>query len=248
MACEARAQQLALYVDGELPSAGERDIEQHLQTCAECSAAVRDAMQEKTTIRLAARQFSPRPEFRAQIYRQITSASVRSHRWFAVPLAATAILLVAAAFLLFLTRRQSDQPQLFNQLADQHVSTLASANPVDVLSTDRHTVKPWFEGKLPFTFNLPEFAGTPYSLIGGKVTFLRQSPGAELIFQLRQHRISLFIVQERAIGSVSTDEATLSGSALNVCSWNQNGLDYALVGDVSRNDLEALRDLLRSAH
>lgn len=246
MACEARAQQLVLYVDGELPTTVESEVEQHLQSCAGCSAAVRNAMHEKATIRLAARQLSPRPEFRSQIYRQIAAPASRS-KWFAAPVLAAAFLIVAA-FLLLITRRQPDQPQLFSELADLHVSTLASTNPVDVLSTDRHTVKPWFEGKLPFSFNLPEFAGTPFSLVGGKVTYLHQSPGAELLFQLRQHRLSLFIFQDRGVSEDVSANVTLKGSALNVCSWDENGLHYFLVGDVSQGDLEHLRDLLRSAH
>ncbi len=86
-----------------------------------------------------------------------------------------------------------------SELVDQHVATLASSNPVDVVSTDRHTVKPWFEGKIPFTFNLPDLQGSPFALAGGRVAYVKQSPGAELIFRIRQHQISVFIFQERAL-------------------------------------------------
>ena len=63
-----------------------------------------------------------------------------------------------------------------SELVDLHVATLASSNPIDVVSSDRHTVKPWFEGKIPFTFNLPELQNSPFTLVGGRVSYLNQSP------------------------------------------------------------------------
>jgi anti-sigma factor RsiW len=89
--------------------------------------------------------------------------------------------------------------QALGELADLHVATLASAtNPVDVVSTDRHTVKPWFQGKLPFSFNLPEMQNSPLKLIGGRLAYFQQSLGAQLLFEIRKHRISVFIFQNRA--------------------------------------------------
>ena len=102
------------------------------------------------------------------------------------------------------------------------------------------------DGKLPFTFDLPELQNTPFTLIGGKVIYLRQAPGAELMFGLRQHRISLFIFQQRAVGSLHAADSTLPGSSLNVHAWSSNGLEYLLVGDVGQDDLNRLQALLRS--
>ena len=69
-----------------------------------------------------------------------------------------------------------------SELADLHVATLASSNPVDVVSTDRHTVKPWFAGKIPFTFNLPELQDSPFVLVGGRVSYLTNRRGRSLFF------------------------------------------------------------------
>jgi len=74
---------------------------------------------------------------------------------------------------------------VFSEIADLHVSTLASSSPVDVISTDRHTVKPWFQGKIPFAFNLPELQNSEFTLIGGRMTYLDQTPGAHLIYDAR---------------------------------------------------------------
>ncbi len=133
-----------------------------------------------------------------------------------------------------------------SELADLHVATLASSNPVDVVSTDRHTVKPWFEGKVPFTFNLPELQNSPFVLVGGRVTYLNQSPGAELIFRVRLHQISVFIFQEKDMGNVGSDGA-LAAHSFGIRSWSHSGLRYFVIGDASAQDLDKLSELLKSA-
>jgi anti-sigma factor RsiW len=204
-------------------------------------------MQEKHAIQLAGRKFQPDPAFRARIYRQIERPAKKRRIWSIAPVAAAAVLIIAGVLMFSVTRQNISEQQLLSEISDLHVSTLASQNPVDVISTDRHTVKPWFEGKLPFTFNLPELQNTPFTLVGGKVVYLHQAPGAELIFGLRQHRISLFIFQQRASGGAYDANLTLSGSSLNVHAWSSNGLEYLLIGDVSGEDMNQLQNLLRSA-
>ena len=75
----------------------------------------------------------------------------------------------------YVGRESARRQRVFSELADLHVSALASATPVDVISTDRHTVKPWFQGRIPFSFNLPELQGSEFTLIGGRVTYLAQT-------------------------------------------------------------------------
>lgn len=85
---------------------------------------------------------------------------------------------------------------MLSEVADLHIATLASANPIDVVSTDRHTVKPWFAGKIPFTFNLPELQNSPFTLLGAKVSYLNQSPGAHSIA-----RASIFFTNSPSVKS-----------------------------------------------
>ena len=118
------------------------------------------------------------------------------------------------------------------ELLDLHVATLASANPVDVISTDRHTVKPWFQGKLPFTFNLPELQNSPFKLIGGKVIYFDHNPGAQLLFQLRNHQLSVFILQDRP-GMMSQAVTSAREMAFNAETWSEGGLRYVVIGDAS---------------
>jgi anti-sigma factor RsiW len=127
------------------------------------------------------------------------------------------------------------------------VATLASLNPVDVISTDRHTVKPWFAGKIPFTFNLPELQGSPFILVGGKVSYLGQSPGAELIFRLRQHQISVFIFQDRGPREARENKTVPTALSFEVRTWHSNGLRYFVIGDASAQDLDNLSELIKAA-
>ncbi len=246
MACELWTAKLDAYFDGELPPDEARALQEHLRGCASCSTEGLNALQQKLAVRAAGQRFKPDPAFRARIEKSIAARQPSLWKRYWLPILATAsVLLIASAFLLTLTRERRSEQQLLSELADLHVATLASSNPVDVVSTDRHTVKPWFEGKIPFSFNLPELQGSPFVLVGGKVTYLEQSPGAELIYRVRQHQISVFIFQEKDLKNVRGDEA-LSSHSFGVRSFSLNGLRYFLIGDAGAPDLDKLTELLQS--
>jgi anti-sigma factor RsiW len=245
MACEPWTEKLDAYLDGELPASEARALAEHLRGCAACAAEGLRKVQLKRAVQAAGQRFMPDPAFRARIQNSIAGRRPLFWSLRSLPILVTvAVMLLVGA--LFLTLNRSQQP-LISELVDQHVATLASPNPVDVISTDRHTVKPWFAGKIPFTFNLPELQGSPFVLVGGKVSYLGQSPGAELIFRVRQHQISVFIFQERGLGEVRDNEAPRSALSFEVRSWQHNGLRYFVIGDVSGQDLDKLSELIKAA-
>src|SRR4029077_14057444 len=141
----------------------------------------------------------------------------------------------------------SGRGQVFSEIADLHVATLASSSPVDVNSTDRHTVKPWFQGRIPFAFNLPELQSSEFSLLGGRMTYLEQTPGAHLIYDVRKHHISVFVFQERSLPAKLRDRASLPGKlSFNIETWSQGGLRYFVIGDASAADIDSLAKLFRA--
>lgn len=248
MACDAWLEKLDAYLDGELSSPDAKALSVHLRECAACAAESLSRVQQKRAVRAAAgSRFAPDPAFRARIQQSFTTRQPARWRRLWVPALAAAMVLViaGAAFLAFNTSRNRER-QLMSELADLHIATLASANPVDVVSSDRHTVKPWFAGKIPFTFNLPELQDSPFVLIGAKVSYLHQSPGAELIFRVRQHQISVFIFQER-VGDVGMHEGTQSAQSFNVRTWSHGGLLYFVIGDAGAQDLDKLSELIKAA-
>jgi anti-sigma factor RsiW len=246
MTCELWGGKLDAYLDGELPATEERALRTHLQGCAGCAAESLERLQTKRAIQAAAQRFVPDPAFRARMQARLSAAKParRSYRWFAA-LGAVAALLIVGTVFIARNRESARDQHLMSELADLHVAALASANPVDVISTDRHTVKPWFAGRIPFTFNLPELEGTPFVLVGGRISYLNQSPGAELIFRVRQHQISVFIFQERAAGTAPVTDSRTALS-FNVRSWTKNGLSYFVVSDASGEDLDKLSSLLKA--
>ena len=248
MVCESWTEKLDTYLDGELSAAEERAFIEHLRGCPGCAAESLSRVQQKRALRAAGQRFTPDPAFRARIHKSIAAPwPARWNRLWVPVLAVAAIFLIAGLLPLILNHgRRSDQ-RLLSELADLHVATLASSNPVDVVSTDRHTVKPWFAGKIPFTFNLPELQDSPFTLLGGKVSYLNQSPGAELIFRVRQHQISVFIFQESALGNLRPDDALHTAASFNARSWSHNGLRYFVIGDVSLQDLDKLSDMFKAA-
>src|ERR1035438_1221621 len=167
--------------------------------------------------------------------------------WTILAVPAMSVLIVSVAVNFYVGRESERRQRVFSELADLHVAALASAAPVDVVSTDRHTVKPWFQGKIPFSFNLPELQGSEFTLLGGRVTYLAQTPGAHLIYQVRKHEVSVFIFQDRGEEPASLASGPVHTVSFNVENWTQNGLRYFVVGDVSADDIQALGKLLRDA-
>jgi anti-sigma factor RsiW len=164
-------------------------------------------------------------------------------------LAATAaVILVAGTLTSTYLGTRTNRDGVFSEIADLHVETLASSSPVDVISTDRHTVKPWFQGKIPFAFNLPELQNSEFSLLGGRMTYLNQTPGAHLIYDVRKHHISVFVFQERSLPA-RVDENSLSPKKLpfNLETWSQGGLRYFVIGDASPADIDSLAKLFKAA-
>jgi anti-sigma factor RsiW len=239
---------LDLYVDGELLGGELTQVEAHLRTCPTCAADALSRLQLKRMTQAAGHRFSPSPEFRQKIAQSITVAKRPRRAWRGAPAlaAAAALVLMLVPAAIWLQRSRSEQA--LAELADLHVSTLASANPVDVVSSDRHNVKPWFQGKLPFTFNLPELQTSPFKLIGGRLTYFQQSPGAQLLFEVGKHQISVFIFQNRAELSRLNSGSSLSKQlAFNTETWTKGGLWYFVLGDASVSDIHDLSELLKSA-
>lgn len=249
MGCDAWREKLDAYADGELSSAEADELARHLRQCTHCAADVLDRMQTKRAVAIAGRQFTDSPELRQRVRNSVAATPDRkaTPMWRVLIAPALLVLILSVSVNWFVGREKARRERVYGELADLHVTTLASASPVDVVSTDRHTVKAWFEGKIPFTFNLPDLQGTSLELLGGRVTYLGQAPGAELIYRLRKHETSVFIFQDRGGEPGGLTSAPIQAMSFHVESWAKNGLQYFVVGDVSADDLEALGKLFRDA-
>lgn len=248
MECEVWRDKLDLYADGELPPAEASEFSAHMRGCAECAAGALQRVQLKRAVAAAGTRYQPSAALREKITKTVSAKPRRIFGWQWRILAVPALLILIASLAVnwYVGRESAKRQHVYSELADLHVVALASATPVDVVSTDRHTVKPWFQGKIPFTFNLPELQGSAFTLLGGRVTYLAQTPGAHLVYQLRKHQISVFIFQDRGAETAGLPSEPIHALSFNMESWTQNGLRYFVVGDVSTDDLQMLCKLLRA--
>ncbi|HZP23843.1 MAG TPA: zf-HC2 domain-containing protein [Terriglobales bacterium] len=249
MSCDRWQEKMDAYLDAELPEAETRELEAHLQGCRLCSSEALTRSELKRSIHLAGKAYTPDAEFRRRVLGSIVPRQTRrGWLWvWAASFVAIAVLLIILGPLL-LRQQLQEQHRLVSELTDLHVITLASANRVDVVSSDRHTVKPWFQGKLPFTFNLPELEGSPFELLGGKLTYLDGAPGAELLFTVRKHVLSVFIFKDTPeLDRAIVSDRPIRRLSFNIQSWTAGGLRYFVITDASRADADDLRARFASA-
>jgi anti-sigma factor RsiW len=249
MTCDTWKTKLDAYIDSELSDNELHNLELHLRECPSCAADSLGRLQLKRITQAAGTRYLPTPQFRLRIENSIKAK--RKSRWslgWIPKLAAAGAFVVLLVGSIGLWMRHSQREQALTELADLHVATLASANPVDVVSTDRHTVKPWFQGKLPFTFNLPELQNSPFKLVGGRMTYFEHAPSAQLLFEVRKHQLSVFIFQDQQGQSLfATGSSDARELAFNMETWSHGGLRYVVVSDASPSDVHELSELLRGA-
>jgi anti-sigma factor RsiW len=200
---------------------GEEADSAHVSECARCANALVEAMQLKRAVRDVMGGSAARFSAPSRMKPSVT-------RYLAIAATAAFLMLLGAAFI---GSRQSAT----RELVDLHTTIVGSANPIDVLSTDRHTVKPWFEGKVPFAVNVPELGGTPFRLVGGRVAFWRGRPVAYLLLAKGAHKVSLFVMNAEGAPNIGPM------NSMTIESWRANGLRYISVSDLPRGDVEQLK-------
>jgi anti-sigma factor RsiW len=266
MSCDPYKSLLNAYADESCSLQERTELEAHLETCPECAKAVLNHLKMKRLVRSGAMRFEASPSFRLKIESGLQQTPRRSwaDQWrltwkqrrlaWQQPRGTWPVFTAAALFVTLaitcsaLWMRHAARAQAMAELLDMHIATVASINPVDVVSTDRHTVKPWFQGKLPFAFNLPELQNSPFKLLGGRLMYFEHSPGAQLLFETGKHRISVFVMQDRTgILSPNSGTALKRENGFGIQTWNSAGLRYVVVSDAGSADISALGELLRSA-
>ncbi len=246
MACSEWETKIDSYIDSELGDADAAAFSAHLNSCPACAAEALGRMKLKRSVQLAGHAHVPSAEFRARMRNQVRGRSSASARtaWLAFGLATAMLIFLAIGAARFSVRR-SQTRQVVAEITDIHTSILASVSPVDVVSSDRHTVKPWFQGRIPFAFNLPELAGTDFTLVGGRLVFLEREPAALLLYKRGAHLISVFVAQERF--PLDRLDSAFLPSSFHIESWRQGQLRYCVITDADPPEIQPLIALLKSA-
>jgi anti-sigma factor RsiW len=247
---------LTALADGELLSGFSADqldaASQHLAACPACtSSALAEALLKSATAK-AGQRYSPPPDLRERLAHLLAQESAtttlhtlpnqRPTRGFSLPVwaMAAALLLVAlpAGLIERGTQRTAQRPAartaaLATEVIDQHIATLAANSPPQVVSTDRHTVKPWFQGKLPFSFNLPSDLPADITLDGANLTYLDNRPAAQLLYSIGKHRVSVFLRQGATpSGRSASTHFSAERSGFHVAGFTTPDLEAVAVSDV----------------
>jgi anti-sigma factor RsiW len=239
---------LSAFIDGELPAGEQQAIRQHLTGCHACALRVLSATQFKAATARAGHRFVPPPDTLVRLTAQLRKdppanariGLTRRASWLAL-----AAALVLAALLIGM-RAQRERNTLAAELLDEHLSTLSSGATPQVISTDRHTVKPWFQGRLPFSFNLPDAPALPPDTLlkGANLTYLNGQPAALLLFTIHKHEVSVFLTQRAGPNLASLPSAR---SGFSIQSAMTHDLHIVAVSDVNPSDLSALVTSLAQA-
>jgi anti-sigma factor RsiW len=126
-----------------------------------------------------------------------------------------------------------------------HMRALMAAQPIDVASSDRHTVKPWFNGRIPESPRVIDLANAGFALVGGRIDVIGRVPVPTLVYRIRQHLISLTALPASTAAPMMVGLRNIAG--YNTLSWTDGGLTYWAVSDVSASDLEAFAKAFREA-
>jgi anti-sigma factor RsiW len=140
---------------------------------------------------------------------------------------------------------RAERAAMITEACDLHIAMLAANGPPQVVSSDRHTVKPWFQGKLPFSFNIPEALPEGATLDGANLAYLHNHPVAQLLFSIGRHHVSVFV--EERNGEDSLHQLETSHAGFQVDAFETASLEVIAVSDVDAGRLDALATGLKDA-
>src|SRR5436305_4289563 len=235
---------LHAYVDGELDLANARATERHSQSCADCRASERAIRELRAALTNDATAYRApahlRKKVRTALQREAKSTRQNSSPWLMFATGA-AFAAVIVGFALFQTMRAARTDAIVDQVVANHVRSLLAVQLVDVMSSDQHTVKPWFDGKIDFAPEVHDLSGNGFPLVGGRLDYLDDKTVAALVYQRNKHAINMFIAPASTNRSTSPTVTTRRG--YNVVSWTNNGMKYWAVSDLNQAELRQFTQL-----
>lgn len=238
MSCREFEALLDPYFDGELPIPEVLATERHLSECAVCRSRYEGLEWLRAEINAAKLDYIPSPVF-TQKMRTLGArgADTRRSWWWG------AGLLAAALALFFLLPGLWVKPdRARHEIFDSHLRSLLASNLVDVPSSDRHTVKPWFQGRIGFSPNVPDLSRDGFVLVGGRLEVMQQQRAAALVYKRGDHVINLFIAEDGAAASEDSSQSR----GYNLISWSDHKLSYWAVSDLNVRELSKFAQLIRT--
>ncbi|QPF86922.1 anti-sigma factor [Bradyrhizobium genosp. L] len=251
MNCEEAEVLIHALLDGELDAGHAREVEAHVEGCAHCAALMKEYQEIRQAMAESEVRYKAPLELRRKIEKalpqpqtQVQGAPSRRSvlRGFAMGSAVSAI---AATGLFAIALRNDDEQRIESEVVSAHLRSLQAGHLTDVISTDQHTVKPWFNGKLDVSPPVIDLTAQGFTLIGGRLDYVNTREIGAVVYKRRQHVINLFVAQTANTERRPATITTLQG--FNIRRWSDRGLNYWAVSDIGADELTEFGDKFETA-
>jgi len=243
------------YIDNELDVPAVMLLKQHLRDCPSCRPIFESRKALQALLNNPELQFELPASLPAKIQSALPAPTIRTTRRSGerpfntrifVPMALAAALAVVLGLLFIgqggMLDRSRGDTVVAEEVIASHVRSLLATHLLDVPSTDQHTVKPWFDGKIKFSPPVRDFSASGFPLIGGRLDYVAGRDVAAVVYQRRKHIINLFVWPSESGRGVAVQSFNKDG--YNVLRWDRDGFDFWAVSDVNMGDLRAFADLV----
>jgi anti-sigma factor RsiW len=247
MNCEEASVLLHALIDGELDAGHAREVEAHIASCPDCAARLREFQEFRNAMTPSSLRYAAPVSLRSRIEGKLPAlAAVASRRsiikGFAVGATASAL---AASGLLVMVMRTDDDRRVLGEVVSAHLRSLQAEHLTDVVSTDQHTVKPWFNGKLDVAPPVIDLTTQGFTLVGGRLDYINGEAAGSIVYRRRNHVINLFV--EPRVGAMRGGGKLETTRGFNVRHWTDEGFDFWAVSDLNTAELEEFCQNFRAA-
>jgi anti-sigma factor RsiW len=246
MTCDEAEMLLHALIDGELDAGHAREVEDHIAGCPRCAAELAAWREMSKAVAGADLRYTAPPALRRRIEASLPQVQAPSRRavlrGFAMGSAVSAI---AATGLVAIVLRSDDEARVTSEIVSAHLRSLQAGHLTDVISTDQHTVKPWFNGRLDVAPPVVDLTAQGFTLIGGRLDYVDARTIGAIVYRRRLHVINLFVAQTASTESRAARTETVQG--FNIRSWSEGGLNYWAVSDLAADELAEFGEKFKAA-
>ncbi len=246
MTCDEAEILIHAMLDGELDAGHAREVEDHIAGCPRCASQLRTAAEMKKAVSGLSLLYPAPPSLRQRLAVALPPARPISRRSVLRGFAAgSAISAIAATGIVAIVLRNDDEQRILSEVVSAHLRSLQADHLTDVLSTDQHTVKPWFNGRLDVAPPVIDLTPQGFTLVGGRLDYVDTRAVGAIVYRRRAHVINLFVTPTANTERRASNTETVHG--FNIRHWSEGGLNYWAVSDIAAEELAEFADKFENA-
>jgi anti-sigma factor RsiW len=246
MTCDEAEILLHALLDGELDAGHAREVEDHIAACPRCAAQLRGLREMHKAVSDTDLRYAAPPALRRRIEAALPQPRLTSRRSLLQGFAfGSAVSALAATGLVAIVLRNDDEQRILSEVVSAHLRSLQPGHLTDVVSTDQHTVKPWFNGKLDVAPPVIDLTAQGFTLVGGRLDSIDARALGTVVYRRRSHVINLFVAQTTDAGHRAAKTEAVQG--FNIRRWSERGLNYWAVSDLAADELAEFGEKFEAA-